>query len=258
MKSLILADDPLISNQLDCFLDRTALFEKPFFSKTIAQALINLRDQPIDLLLLDLELTDMPGLDLVKILPINCPVIVTSANANYAVDSYDYDITDFLLKPLSYSRFLQALRRTLMPANTPGVVDYQAILPVANRKKQLINQPSNSPLPPNFIYLKTGRKTERFVFNDILYLESYTIYSKLITSQGTFVVNDRLSNLSKQLNPKHFIRIHKSYVINLEQVTQFSTNMIWLNTHKIPIGVTFKREVQEYLIKLGIHHSVTM
>lgn len=84
MKSLILADDPLISKQLACFLDQTSLFEKPFLSKTSAQALINLRDQPIDLLLLDLELTDMPGLDLVKILPINCPVIVTSANANYA------------------------------------------------------------------------------------------------------------------------------------------------------------------------------
>lgn len=212
------------------------------------EAIIRLRGQDFDLLFLDMELPDMPGLDLLRLFPDRCPTIAVSAHPSYAVNCYDNDIDDFMAKPLTYSRFLRALRRTVLKIDAKPLVstNHQESVSELNPPNTVF-LPKESAAIPNYIFLKTGRKIERFVSKDILYFEAYTLYSKLITATGTSVINEPLSSLAKLLSPDHFMRVHKSYLINLNQVTQYSTNALWLNTHKIPIGGTYKSSVQERL-----------
>ncbi|GAB3219809.1 LytR/AlgR family response regulator transcription factor [Spirosoma arcticum] len=248
-RTLIVEDDPLIVAQLEGFLAQTDLFEKPYIAQTCTQAMISLHDQPIDLLFLDMELPDMSGLDFLRLFPGHGPTIAISAFPSYAVDCYDCDINDFLSKPFTYTRFLRGLRRTLLQSLTPvpavSPVPETSFSPAPGAEASL--EPKPSALLPDHIYLKTGRTNSRFALTDILYFEAYTIYSKLVTGSDTFVINDQISSLGVELGQNQFIRVHKSYLINLNHVTKFNARTIWVKTHAVPVGRTFKKQVQDHL-----------
>jgi two-component system response regulator LytT len=245
-RSLIVEDNPLIVDQLVSLMEQTGLFETPYIALNCTEAMVSLRDQPIDLLLLDMELPDMAGLDLLRLFPNHAPTIAISAFPQYAVDCYDSDIADFLTKPFTYSRFLRGLRRALftaLPADGPEAA------------REHVSVQKASPLPPSpplstHFYFKTGSTSERFVLSDILYLQAYNIYTKLITSTTTVVINDHISSLADELSPNNFLRVHKSYLVNLDQVTKFNARTIWLRNQEIPIGRTFKKDVQDRLKSL--------
>ena len=232
-RALIVEDNPLIVEQLVSFMEQSGLFETPHIASTCTQAIDCLRHQSIELLLLDMELPDMTGLALLRLFPDHAPTIAISSFPDYAANCYDSDIADFLTKPFTYSRFLRGLRRALfatVPADEPAPLEV----------------PSPSPLATHF-YFKTGSTRERFVLSDILYLQAYNIYTKLITSTATVVINDQISSLAEELSPNNFMRVHKSYVVNLSQVTKFNARTIWLKTQSIPIGRTFRNNVQDRL-----------
>lgn len=252
-RSLILDDDPDVVEQLIGFMNQTGLFSKPTTCTSGMEAIINLRDHDFDLFFLDMELPDMPGLELLRLFPNHCPTIAVSAYPSYAVNCYDSDIADFMAKPLTYARFLRALRRTVLKTTTTPLVNpdgQENSFPAKSNPPETTSIPKNSALTPNYIFLKTGANVERFVFKEILYFEAYTLYAKLITNSGTVVINEPLSKLSKLLSPDNFIRVHKSYLINLLHVSQYSATALWLNTHKIPIGKTHKNRVQQRLKEL--------
>jgi len=244
-RSIIVDDDPIVVEQLVSFLNQTDLFEKPYVCDSSTQALVALSNQSFDLLFLDIELPDMTGLDLLRMFPKHPPVCAISMHPAYAVDCYDLGIDDFMVKPITYSRLLRSIHRILLPS-------HQALqqLPAPALPQQAMGQVI--PLPLNFIYLKTGRKIERFITDDIVYLEAFHIYAKLVTSTNTFVVNEQLTTLEQRLTASNFLRVHKSYLVNLRQVTQFKANGLWLGSFKLPIGGTFKTKVQERLNTLGI------
>ncbi len=247
-QTLIVDDDPLIIAQVAGFLAKTNLFEKPCTAGNGTDAIGILHNSPIDLLFVDLELPDMSGLDFLRLFPHRCPAIIISAFPKYAVDCYDNDdVADFLVKPLLYPRFLRSLHRTVLrvdvpPSSVPAIPPGSDI-PV--RLNQFTQPPSPSPVA--HVYLKTGRINQRFTFNDILYLEAYTIYTKLISTAGTFVINEQISRLEREFSQNNFLRVHKSYLINVDQVTRFSATSIWLQQHTIPVGRTFKPKVQAHL-----------
>ena len=247
-QTLIVDDDPLIIAQLEGFLAQTNLFGKPHTARNGTEAVGILHNSPIDLLFVDLELPDMNGLDFLRLFPNRFSAIIISAFPRYAVDCYDCDdIADFLVKPLLYPRFLRSLHRTVLRAEVPS-----PSIPVASNGSDTpvrFNQPGqpHSPSSIAHIYLKTGRINQRFTFNDILYLEAYTIYTKLISTAGTFVINEQISKLEKEFSQNNFLRVHKSYLINVNQVTRFSATSIWLQQHTVPVGRTFKPKVQAHL-----------
>lgn len=248
---LILEDDPVIVEQLTGFLEQTNLFAPPFICSNTMQAVSILRQHSVDLMILDMVLPDINSFELLKLFPNHSPTIAISAYPQYAVDCYDLEVKDFLTKPLSFGRFLRALRRAIFQFEIPGSV----LPPYA--PGQALAQPSVVPLVQSdapsstYVYLKVGRKNERFQLNEILYFKGYSIYSKLISKAGQVVVTEQLSQLESQLSANQFIRVHKSFLINLNHVTQFSTKMIWLGSHKVPIGATFKATVQYRLEQLN-------
>lgn len=184
---------------------------------TIESADRFLMTYPIDLLFLDIRLNGQTGFTLLKSglkLP---PIIITSAYSDYAVESYEIGkASDYLLKPFTLERLQIALSRAF-------------------------NWPSQtSALEQDAIYLKMGRKAQRFVFQSIVYVEAFGVYSKVYTDNQMHLVNERLNSLLDQLPSRLFVRVHKSFIININKITSYDRHAIWLNQIKVPIGRSFR------------------
>lgn len=237
---MILEDDPDSAEQLTHIIEQTDLFTTPFICSTSTQAMAALYEHSFDILFLDIELPDISALDLLKMSPNHPPVCVISHHPDYAISCYELGIEDFIVKPVSYQRVLQSVSRILRR------------IPLQQETSRLLSVSSSVPELPDYIYLKTGRQIVRFMIDEIVYLESYHVYTKLFTANSFTVINEKISVLEERLSAHNFIRIHKSFLVNLTKVTQFKANMIWIGTSRLPIGGVFKNKLQERLRALGI------
>lgn len=172
-----------------------------------------------DIIFLDMHLQDKLGLHLVEAFPKLPPVIVISAYTHYAQESFDEDIiVDYLLKPCSDLRLLRAINRAL--------VDNQYW--------------AGSIADESSVFLKTGRKITKFNYEQIDYVEAYGVYSKVFSKSSLTLVNESISSVEIVLPKKQFIRIHKSYVINISKITSYDHKHFYINDLKIPMGASYK------------------
>ncbi len=231
--ALIVEDDPVAAAELDLFLGKTNMFEKPIVYPTVMESYRHLIGQAVDILFLDLELRDFPGLELLRLLESPPPVIITSSHVELALDCFEFEVADFLSKPYSYTRLLRGIQRAIQKQPSPDILSRDL-----SSKKH--------------IFLQTGRASERFELNDILYIEAYGIYVKVITKSGVVVVNQMLSSIEKDLPPTSFLRVHRSFMINLEHLNRIEPNDLWINSFQIPIGLSHKDKVRQTLKNNGI------
>ncbi len=235
-QSLIVEDEPIFTEQLSQYISRVNFLAPPASCTSGIDALQVLATTPIDILFLDLALTDMTGLDLLKTTHNARAVVVTSAHHELAVDCFDLDIIDFLPKPYDFNRFLRALSRVMQRIQSATLVIEPK--PVSREKEE--------------IYFKSGRRLERFAYSDILYMEAYGLYTKIYTFDGTFAVNKRISVLTEELPSQRFVRIHKSYIINVDHLKRLESKQLWIKATKLPIGVTYHPIVHKKMELLGI------
>jgi two-component system response regulator LytT len=231
--ALIVEDDPVAEAELTLFLGRTNMFEKPTVYASVMESYSHLIGQTVDILFLDLELRDFSGLELLRLIENPPPVIITSSHVQLAIDCFEFDVADFLSKPYSYTRLLRGIHRAIQkqPSTHTSGED------VSSKKH---------------IFLQTGRASERFELNDILYIEAYGIYVKVITKSGVSVVNQMLSSIEKDLPATSFLRIHRSFLINLEHLNRIEPNDLWVGSFQIPIGLSHKDKVRQTLKNNGI------
>lgn len=185
----------------------------------------------VDLLFLDVELGDNEptGLDLLRTIPHLPPVIITTTHAGYAVDSYTIGkAADYLLKPYEFDRFLLAVNRALeMQINYENIIF------------------------KDYIFLKKGRRFQSYEFKNILYFEAYGIYVKVITTTGTETVNETISVLADKLDPAWFIRVHKSFIVNIQKIVGFEHAHLFVQGGKVPIGISYRPQLEGLLRLLG-------
>lgn len=222
---LVVDDNNIDVTVLKQKLDKLSFFQLVSTVDTLESASEVLADRPIDLIFLDIKLSHQIGLTLLKSIADLPPVIITSAYPEYAAESYALGkAADYLLKPFSDERLHIALNRALhMRSQT---------VPYLNR---------------DTIFLKAGRRIQRFDFQTIDYIEAFGIYSKIYSGEQVDVVNERLSSLAKKLPAQFFMRIHKSYLINIRQMSSYDRLNIWLGTTKIPIGVSYRPRLEGLL-----------
>ncbi|MVM31641.1 response regulator [Spirosoma sp. HMF4905] len=232
LQPLVVEDTPVDAALLVDYLGQSHLCKEPLIATNLQEAFFLLNEQAVDVLFLDINVQGLSGLDFVNLLPKPLPVIVTSAHPEYAVDCYDLGINDFIQKPYTYQRLLRGIIRCIKP---------QSPIQEAKPKTQT-----------DYIYLKVGRKSERFPISDILYIEAYGIYIKLISKTNMVVVNEQISEIEKRLPVHSFIRIHKSYIVNLLQITRIESRQIWVDKNKLPLGVTHRERVHDVLKELRI------
>jgi DNA-binding LytR/AlgR family response regulator len=184
-----------------------------------------LRQTEVDLLFLDINLPDLNGIELLKSLKKPPKVIFTTAYSEFALEGFELQITDFLLKPYSFDRFVKAIQKVLQEIET---------------EKKL--QEWSAAKESDVLVIKADRKIYRLPFEEVLLLQAYGDYVKIQTTNKQLVPKETLNKLEKLLPEDQFIRIHRSYIIALSKVEYVEGNMVHIGDKNIPVGKSFREE----------------
>ncbi len=195
------------------FLDLKASFTNAF------EAIAWLQTNRVDLLFLDIKMPDISGVDVVKCLPKVPMVIFTTAYSDYAVQGFELDAVDYLLKPFSLARFLKSCTKAL---------DIHTL---------------RSGNVPEFIFVKTGYEEEKVLLDDILYIEADGNYLSLVLTTRKMLIRQTMADLLQQLPIEQFVRVHRSYCVAVNKITKMARQEITVAGHVIPIGASYEEAV---------------
>ncbi|MBW3130801.1 LytR/AlgR family response regulator transcription factor [Hymenobacter profundi] len=204
------------------------------------EALTYLRaGSPVDVLLLDIEMPHISGLELVKLLPDPKPaVILVTTHASFAVDAFELRVLDYLVKPVNYARFCQAIDRV--------TEQYRAALP-ASPTPAAPTVPTDLSATGTDLFVKTNGRLLRINFEDVLFIEALSTYVVLVTDKQKHIVGGTLKNMEERLPFRHFVRVHRSYIVNLHRVQALEDNMLKLGTHEVPVSRAYQEELVQRL-----------
>lgn len=197
------------------------------------EAISFLKDNRIDLLFLDIEMPHLLGTDFIRTLKNPPKVIFTTAFRKYALEGFELDAVDYLLKPISFERFLKAVNKILQL----NLESSDTTTPAAYHAESA----------PPFLYFRANRKMVKVLFNDILYIEGLNDYIKIITSAKTIITKHLLSSLEEMLPQNEFVRIHKSFIVAIKKIESFNANSVEIGKKEIPIGRLFKFNLNKIL-----------
>lgn len=188
----------------------------------------------VDLIFLDIQMPKLNGLDFLRSLDRRPAVILTTAYRNFAFEGFQLDVVDYLLKPISFNRFLKSLQKA---------IQYPEHLIPYSLENKLAHNP--------FIYFRVDRQMVKVFFEDIQYLESLKDYIKIITTHKVLITKLSISKVEKMLPPNRFVRVHRSFIVNIQHITTFSTNRIEINEKVFSIGRMFKSNWNKAMLKIG-------
>ena len=229
MNCIIIEDEIPAQKILKNFIDKIPSLQLLGVFKAAIEANSFLNNNTVDLVLLDINLPDMSGIDFIKTIKNPPAIVMTTAYPDYAVNSFELDtIVDYLVKPFSFDRFLKAI----------------------NKVKDRIGLPKNTQDDnAEILFLNVDKTLHKLVLNSILYIESDRNYLTVVTENQKLSYIDSLKNWTAKLPENQFFQVHKSFIVNSKFVDKISGNVLFVNNNKIPIGRTYK---QELLNKLGI------
>ncbi len=233
MHCIIIEDQPPAQRILKKYIeDMDALQLKAAFTDAV-QAMEYLKAEPVDLIFLDIHLPKMSGIDLLKSMPHLPPVILTTAFSNYALESYEFNVVDYLLKPFSFQRFVKAISK--VPAKN------------TNHSKAEPNEDHALSRPE--IFIKSGYEHIRIAVDEIIYIKSDADYSEIFLPAKKYLSSEPLRKWLEVLDSQQFVRVHKSYIINASKIVKVAGNQLYMtNQAVIPIGRAFKEEFTEKLL----------
>jgi DNA-binding LytR/AlgR family response regulator len=230
LSCLIVDDEPLAADVIESFVAKMPHLHLTGKVNSATEALSLLKSEKVDILFLDIQMPEMTGLELLKTLR-NPPIVIfTTAYPNYALESYEIDAADYLLKPVAFDRFVKALNK-------------------AEDRLKSMNHTENADTP-DYIFVKADGKLVKINIPDICYVEGLKDYVIIHTPQSKVVTHNTMKNIEALLlTDENFIRIHRSYIINLRFVKEIEGNSFRVKDQLLTIGTTFKEEVQAKLEK---------
>lgn len=226
LRCLIIDDEPLAVKLLQDHVQACAdtVLAKAFHNPI--KAMQALDETEVDLIFLDVQMPELSGVQFAKIVQGRYPMVLTTAYPDYALEGYELDIVDYLLKPISLDRFERAVEKVL------DRQDGQALVSASAKKE---------PTPP-VLFVKSGYKTQRIDLADIRYLEGLSDYVRIQTGEGPVLTLDTLKNFNKTLPGERFVRVHKSWIVALPHIDYIERNRIIIGDQRIPIGATYQEE----------------
>ena len=233
IKCIAIDDEPLALEQIGSYVQETPFLELIATCKNAYEALDVLKEKEVDLMFIDIDMPDINGLDLVKSLVKKPQIIFTTAYSEYAFEGFQVDAIDYLLKPINYAAFLKAANKSKIwfEANSPEKAEQQ---PKSDRKE---------------IFVKSNYKVVRILLADISYIESANEYIKIfLDNQEVITTFMRLKNIEELLPAGDFMRVHKSFIINLNKILAVDRNRIFIDKKKhIPVGEQYKEIFNKYM-----------
>ncbi len=232
---LIVDDEELARNLVENYVNRLPHLNIVGKCANPFEAMQALQENKVDLMFLDIQMPDLTGIEFLKTLSHKPMVIFTTAYKEYAMDGYELDVVDYLLKPFRFERFLQAVNKAAkLLKTTPEKTEYSAaVQPVV----------IDNETQKDYILVKSDYKVFRMFYKDILYIESMKEYVAYHTAEGRTLSLGSLKKLVEQLPSEQFMRIHKSFIANISRIKALEGNMVHLGEKKLPIGTSYKEEV---------------
>jgi DNA-binding LytR/AlgR family response regulator len=221
----IVDDEPLAIEVIEDHLSKLQNFEVVGSHTDSIEAFIQYKNVSVDLLFIDIEMPDFNGLEFIKSLKNKPEIIITTAYRNFAVQGFDLNILDYLVKPIPFERFMQSIDKFIDKKSS----QYQALL----EKQQ-------------FIIVRADRKNIKLLLNAILYVEGLKDYVKIVLKDNQQVLTKQsIGNFEKNLDATQFLRIHKSFIIAVDKMTAYTTHDVEMNQVEIPIGRSYKKSFLE-------------
>ena len=227
IKCLVVDDEPLAQSLMEKHIQQMPTFSLIGTCSNAMEAFAILKEEKIDLIFLDIQMPGLTGIEFVKSLTHPPAIIFTTAYRNYAIESYELDALDYLLKPISFQRFFKAVSKfqNLQKTNTKPSTSLKVV------------EESNP-----YIFVNANKKNIKIEFNEILYIESLKDYVKIYLTDQMVITKNTISDFERKL-PAYFLRVHRSYIINKKRITAFTKHDIEIGEKEIPIGGSYKEMV---------------
>jgi two-component system LytT family response regulator len=227
---IITDDEPFARKGLEGYVLKTGFFDLKAQCEDAMELGGVLAQQPVDLLFLDIQMPHLTGVDFIKSLPNPPKVIFTTAFKEYATDGFDLDVLDYLLKPISFERFMKAAFKAK---------DYF----------ELRNNSNNA----DYLFVKSEGKLEKVVFDQVLYIKGMENYVEIHTLNKRIITHSTLKALADKLPQRKFLQTHKSYIIAHSKITSIEGNMLNIGQHQVPISRQLREQVMHALINQNRH-----
>lgn len=230
VKCIIVDDEPLAIQIIESHLNQIPDFELVDTFQNPLEAFEILKTTSIDLIFLDIQMPLITGIDFVKSMQNPPAIIFTTAYRNYAIESYELDVVDYLLKPITFTRFFKAINK----------------FNNKNQSSSPIKIPEPTPITNDHIYVNSNKKFIKILFDEITHVESIKDYIRIHTIHNNIITKDKISEFDKKL-PDTFMRIHRSFIVNLSKITAFTALDVEIEKQEIPIGNSYKKMVMNRL-----------
>lgn len=231
---LLVDDEPPALDVLKSYIASVSSLELAGSCNDGLEAMDVLREKTIDLLFLDIQMPHLLGTDLVRTLKNPPKVIFTTAYRKFAIEGFELDAVDYLLKPISFERFLKAVNK---------VMETNLRLTATNET----GSDSKNNLHNAFINLRADRKNIKIPLDDILYVESLKDYIKVVTKTKNIITKQSISSVEETLRGNYFIRIHRSFIVAINKIESFTSDTIEIGRQELPISRMYRHEVEKIL-----------
>lgn len=228
MKCILVDDEKFARQLLEDYISKLEDLELAGTFRTAIEARNFLQKEQVDLMFLDIQMPGLTGLELLRLLPNPPMTVFITAYKQYALESFEFNVIDYLVKPIAFDRFIKAVEKAR---------DYS---------RYKAGGPDNS---PPFIFIKANQKIVKLLFVDILYIEGYREYLKIHTDNGFHLVLMSFKEIQRMLPSSIFLRIHRSFIVNLGKLDYIDGNFIVIQGKQIKISATYKAELLAYLKK---------
>lgn len=230
IRCLVVDDEPLALDILEDYISKVPFLTLVKTTTSAIEGLSLVQSDAIDLVFLDVQMPELTGIQFLKIINGKCDVILTTAYSQYALDGYELDVVDYLLKPIAFDRFYKAAQKVLQNTNS-GQTSSSELSLVQNTY--------------DFIFVKTEHKIQKIYLDDILYIEGLKDYISIFTKVERIITLQNMKKMEESLPVKSFVRVHKSYIIALGKIESIERSRILIGGKTIPIGDTYR----EYFFK---------
>jgi DNA-binding LytR/AlgR family response regulator len=232
MKCIIVDDEPLAIEIMESYVSKVEQLQLAGTFRNAVSAFTFLQQNSVDLIFLDIQMPKLSGIDFLKTLKNPPKVIFTTAFRDYAIEGFELEVADYLLKPIPFERFLKAVAKVLHQPVTAH--------PPSNGKSESSD---------NYVYFKVDKKMIKTRMEDILFIESVKDYVKVRTAEKEIITQQKISYLEESLPKEQFIRIHRSFIVNREKIDAYSATDVEVGKFHVPIGRNYKNDVMKVLAK---------
>jgi len=222
LQCIVVDDEPIARDIVISYINQVPYLKLASSCNDAFEAMEIVKERNIDLMFLDINMPRLSGLSMLRTLKTAPDVIITTAYSEYALEGFELSVTDYLLKPFSFERFVQATEKVIKKRHEPIAIS---------------NIPSET---DNYIFIKSDKKQIKIDINEIRFIESYGNYVNIYTSNEKVITKQTLSDFEKQLPLNAFIRIHKSYIVSYSHIKYMEGNLISIGEKKLPIGKVYR------------------